>query len=115
MYCNIKWFRRAAIAGLIGVLAFSSPAQNTQRSITIPFFPSGSYPLMEGFARVINQSAEDGEVRIDAYDDSGRVFGPVSLSVGGRETIYFYSDDLESGGDGSVLSSGVGRGQGACD
>ena len=67
---------------------------------------------MEGFARVINQSAEDGEVRIDAYDDSGRVFGPVSLSVGGRETIYFCSDDLESGGDGSVLSSGVGRGQG---
>ena len=112
MYCNIKWFRRAATAGLIGVLAFSSPAQNTQRSITIPFFPSGSYPLMEGFARVINQSAEDGEVRIDAYDDSGRVFGPVSLSVGGRETIHFYSDDLESGGDGSVLSSGVGRGQG---
>ena len=66
----------------------------------------------QGFVRVINRSDDDGEVRIDAYDDEGTHRGPVTLTIGVGETKHFNSEDLEEGNAGKGLSEGVGGGEG---
>ena len=67
----------------------------------------------QGFVRVINHSAEAGEVRIDAIDDEGESYGPVVLSIDAREAVHFTSDDLESSNAAKGLSDGIGPGPGA--
>ena len=99
----------ATIAGLFIV---ASAAEEPERSHTIPFFPSASDEVREGFARVINHSDEAGEARIDAVDDEGESYGPVMLAVDAGEAVHFNSDDLESGNAEKALSDGVGPGQG---
>ena len=81
----------AAIAGLFIV---ASAAQEPERNHAIPFFPSASDEVREGFARVINHSDEASEVRIDAVDDEGESYGPVMLAVDVGEVVHFNSDDL---------------------
>ena len=66
----------------------------------------------QGFVRVINRSDDDGEVRIDAYDDEGTHRGPVTLAIGAQETKHFNSEDLEAGNAGKGLSEGIGAGEG---
>ena len=75
-------------------------------------FPSASEPLREGFVRVINHSAEAGEVTIDPVDDSGREFDTITLSTDANETVHFNSGDLETGNPGKGLSGSTGSGQG---
>ena len=67
-------------------------------------FPSASEPLREGFVRVIDHSAEAGEVSIDPTDDSGRNFDALTLSIDANQTKHFNSGDLESGNEGKVSS-----------
>ena len=50
-------------------------------------------------------------MRIDAFDDNGRSFGPAYLSLEARETRHFNSMDLERGNSSKGLS-GVGDGSG---
>ena len=100
----------ATIAGLFIV---ASAAQEPERNHTIPFFPSASDEVRKGFARVINHSAEAGEVRIDAVDDEGESYGPVMLAVDAGEAVHFNSDDLENGNAAKGLSGSVEAGQGA--
>ena len=66
----------------------------------------------QGFVRVINRSDDDGEVRIDAWDDTGEHAGPVALAIGVGETKHFNSEDLEAGNAGKGLSEGIGAGEG---
>ena len=66
----------------------------------------------QGFVRVINRSDDDGEVRIDAWDDTGEPAGPVTLAIGVGETKHFNSEDLEAGNAGKGLSEGIGAGEG---
>ena len=75
-------------------------------------FPRASDPEREGFARVINHSSRDGQVRITAVDDAGTRYGPVALSMASRQTAHFNSGDLESGNAGKGLPDGIGSGQG---
>ena len=100
----------ATIAGLFIV---ASAAQEPERSHAIPFFPSASDEVCEGFARVINHSADAGEVHIDAVDDEGESYGPVMLAVDAGEAVHFNSDDLENGNAAKGLSGSVEAGQGA--
>ena len=62
--------------------------------------------------RIINRSEQAGEVSIDAIDDSGRHFGPVSLSLDAKGAAQFNSRDLEQGNPEVDLSAGVGDGTG---
>ena len=79
----------------------------------IPFFPSASDPLgRQGLARVINHSTEAGEVSITAFDDEGRSYGPLRMSLGAGETAHFNSDDLENGNSAQGLTGCTGTGQG---
>ena len=79
---------------------------------TIPYFPSAADADRQGFARVINHSDAPSTVRIEAVDDEGATYGPVTLEIGGGETVHFNSDDLERGNAEKGLAGWTGRGQG---
>ena len=79
----------------------------------IGFFPAASDSLRrQGFARVINRSGESGTVMIDAYDDAGVHYGPLTLSIGANRTVYFNSGDLEKGRAEKGAPAGYGAGGG---
>ena len=81
----------------------------------LPFFLAASpppNPARQSFARVINHSRGSGEVSIHAVDDSGRRFGPVTLSIAGRHALHFNSGDLENGNRAKGLSGSIGAGEG---
>ena len=75
-------------------------------------FPSAADPVRQGFARVLNRSAEDGEVQVLAIDDRGNAYGPTTLSIGAGRTVHFNSGDLESGNASKGMPEGVGPGEG---
>ena len=83
-----------------------------EASHRVPLFPSASNLVRQGFARVINHSADGGEMMIAAIDDAGFRYGPVALSIEAGQTVHFNSDDLESGTANKGLPYGVGPGQG---
>ena len=81
----------------------------------IPLFPAMARwegDGYQGFARVINRTGEEGEVRIDAWDDEGTHAGPVTLTIGANETVHFNSDDLEAGAPDKGLSGSIEAGSG---
>ena len=78
----------------------------------IPLLMSASNVVQQGFVRVINHSAEAGEVRIHAIDDAGVRYGPAVLSMNGNARTHFNSGDLESGNPNKRLVGGTGAGQG---
>ena len=93
--------------------AKASSKSASGRSHRIALFPAASRWAQkgyQGFARIINRSETDGEVRIEAFDDAGMVHGPVMLRLGAGKTVHFNSNDLEGGNAGKGLSGGVGVG-----
>ena len=80
---------------------------------TIPLFPSASDALRRGgLARVINHSDGAGEVWIEAFDDEGASYGPLTMSLDPKETAHFNSEDLETGNSAKGLTGCTGAGQG---
>ena len=79
---------------------------------TLPLMMPGSNMIQQGFVRILNLSDRAGTVRIDAIDDSGRRFGPATLSLNANQTRSFNSQDLEHGNPSKGLSGGVGDGEG---
>ena len=71
------------------------------------FEPSAN-PDRQGFVRIINHSAEAGEILVEAVDDSGMRVGPVTLAIGAGAATHFNSDDLEAGNARKGLPDGVG-------
>ena len=79
----------------------------------VPLFLPASDPRgRRSFARIINHSDEDGAVRIDAFDDEGSPYGPLTLSIDASETAHFNSDDLEDGNVEKGLDGATGPGEG---
>ena len=75
----------------------------------IGLFPSAADALgRQGFARIVNRSASDGEVSIVARDDAGTEHGPLTLAIGAGETKHFNSSDLETGNAGKGLDGATG-------
>ena len=90
----------------VGAAASESPQ-------AIPFLPSASDPRgRQGFVRVINRSSDVGKVSIEAFDDHGQSYGPLTLSLGANETAHFNSDDLENGNLAKGLTGATGAGEG---
>ena len=79
----------------------------------MPYLSPASDPDRQGFVRIANRSERAGTVSIEAIDDAGQRFGPVTLSIGGGETVHFNSDDLEAGNADKGLPDGVASGSGA--
>ena len=79
----------------------------------IPLFAPASNPLgRQSFARIINHSNEDGEVRIDAFDDEGSAYDSLSLTISANETVHINSGDLEAGNTEKGLDGATGPGRG---
>ena len=78
----------------------------------VPVFLSGGSAFGESFARVINRSAQAGEVSIEAIDASGQRYGPVALTIGTRHAAHFTATDLELGNAAKGLATGLGYGAG---
>lgn len=82
--------------------------------LRIPYIAGGAdTAVRHGFVRLINHSGADGQVSIEAYDDSGSLSGPLTLDLGAGSVVHFNTDDLENGNPDKGLSTGVGIGQGA--
>ena len=79
-----------------------------ERTALAGLFPRASDMVRQGFVRVINHSAEAGEVTVAAIDDGGMRAGPVVLTLAGDATAHFNSDDLEAGNADKGLPDGVG-------
>ena len=79
---------------------------------TVPLFVSTANADRQGFVRIINHSGESGAVEVDAIDDTGQRFDPLTIALGAYESLHINSDDLETGNADKGLSTGVGRGEG---
>ena len=75
------------------------------------FLPAGN-PERHGFVRVSNHTGAQGTVTIHAFDERGRAFGPVELTLTPRQTAHFNSTDLERGNPDKGLVGRVGNGTG---
>ena len=95
--------------------AYVVPSENSADSdvLTVPFLPaSGNEFGRDGFVRVINHDGSGGEVRIDAFDDEGAAYGPVTLSVSAKASVNFNTRDLEAGNPAKGMAGSTGLGQG---
>ena len=79
----------------------------------VAMFPSASDAFRrQGFVRVVNRDDAAGTVRIDAIDEAGTRYGPLTLEVGAHRTVHFNSADLERGNPGKGLDGVTGPGEG---
>ena len=90
----------------------SSISTSRGGSHRVPLFPSASDSVRQGFIRVINRSAQAGEVNIEAIDDLGLKGGELTLSVGARAAAHINSTDLEIGNVDKGLTGSTGAGYG---
>ena len=104
---------RAVATAVLASTESASASSTSESGHMVPLFPSASDALgRQGFARVINHSAEAGEVSIEAFDDEGAAHGPLALSIDAGETAHFNSNDLENGNADKGLTGSTGPGQG---
>ena len=115
---GFPWFAMSLLESPTGHLTnlstapdHSVPLPDGGRLHRLPLFPAASAARV-GFARVVNRSDVPGQVVIEAVDDNGTRFGPVSLELRPRQTVHFNSRDLEGGNAAKGLSGGVGIGEG---
>ena len=82
---------------------------------TVALFPAAARWTrdgVQGFVRIINHSATQGTVRIEAFDDQGERSTLVTLEIDANAALHFNSDDLERGNADKGLSAGIGTGTG---
>ena len=80
---------------------------------TVPLFPSASDAFgRQGFVRVVNHSGRRGEIRIQAFDDRGQSYDPLTLALDAGRVAHFNSDDLEIGNAAKGLEGSTGAGTG---
>ena len=99
--------------GTVGLGASGVSLATASSSRThVPLLPSSSNSLREGLVRIVNPSAQSGEMRIVAIDDAGWRREPVTLGIGAGASAQFTSRDLEWGNAalGLVGSTGPGAG-----
>ena len=78
----------------------------------VGLFPSASSADLEGVLRIVNRTRQSGSVSIEAIDDTGTSYGPVTLRIDTLESLVINSDDLEEGDAGKGLFLGTGAGSG---
>ena len=116
----VRWLRPLATTCLFGIVLFALPigermasgAANSHLDHVVPMFPAATDGVRQGFVRIVNHSPRSGEVHIEAYDDDGTRFGPVTLDVDADEAVHFNSGDLEDGNAAKGLAVGTGPGVG---
>ena len=122
-----RWLRPLATTCLFGIVLFAQPggerlalgvgyagtgAANSGLDHVVPMFPGALDGVRQGFVRIVNHSPRAGEVQVEAYDDDGTRFGPVTLDIDADATVHFNSGDLEDGNAAKGLAVGTGPGVG---
>ena len=79
---------------MAGLRRFATASNSNTTSHLVPLFPAASDVALQGFVRVINHSGDAGEVQVEAVDDTGVSYGPLTLSINGDTTVHFNSDDI---------------------
>ncbi len=75
----------------------------------VPLFPSAADASgRSGVVRVLNRSDMDGAALVEAVDEAGERFGPVSLPLAAGAAVQFDSADLENGNAEMGLAEGLG-------
>ena len=88
----------------------ASPAQNTH---TLPLVRAADFAGQESLVRIVNRSDTTGTVQVNAIDDTGDRFGPVTLTLGARQALNITSSDWERGNAAKGLPVGIGDGSGS--
>ena len=78
----------------------------------LPLVLSDSDPDRQGFIRIVNNSSRDGEVKIRAVDDDGKVHDPITLTLKRFAAAHFNSSDVANGNRSKGLSHGIGAFEG---
>ncbi|MCY3620151.1 MAG: hypothetical protein OXH68_00390 [Gammaproteobacteria bacterium] len=79
----------------------------------VPLFPGTSDASgRRGLVRVINRSDRSGSVAVDAVDDSGADYEPVTLMLGPHAAVQFDANDLETGNPDLGFTAAIGPGSG---
>ena len=78
----------------------------------LPLVSAASNLQTRGLIRIINRSNRRGTAEVYAIDDTGEVYGPVTLSVDAMASRHVLSVDLEDGNAAVGLPIGVGDGTG---
>ena len=92
----------------IAIAAVCAGGGFAQSGHVVPLMIHASDQQRQGVVRVVNRSERAGEVIIDAYDDAGVHKGPLTWSIGAKETAHFNSGDLERGNERRGLRAGIG-------
>lgn len=79
----------------------------------VPLFMSAADPHgRRGLIQVVNRESRGGSVSIQAFDDSGRAYETLSLTMDANSSVEIDSNDLELGNSSKGLSGGTGSGDG---
>ena len=95
-----------------GATAEQSFTVSVRVAFLVPLFPSGSDDTRQGFVRIVNHADNGGAVRVEAIDDAGTSYPPLTLTLPANETVHFNSDHLEDGAIDRGLSGATGPGAG---
>ena len=78
----------------------------------VPLLVSASDPSRQGMVRIVNRGGMAGEVVIDAFDDEGAAYGPLTLAIGAGESVHLSAADVEQGSTEKGLEGSTGSGVG---
>ena len=78
----------------------------------VGLFPSALSADLEGVLRIVNRTRQSGSVSIEAIDDAGTSYGPVTLRLSALESLVINSGELEGGAAAKGLIRGTGAGSG---
>ena len=87
----------------------ADPVATTSHTLPLVLAAGGE---TTGLVRIVNHSNEAGTVQIEAIDDAGVRFGPVTLDLAAKHAVQLTSHHLEAGDAGRGLPEGVGDGEG---
>ena len=99
----------SVLCAAVPAAASADPVATTSHTLPLVLAAGGE---ATGLVRIVNHSNEAGTVRIEAIDDAGVRFGPVTLDLAAKHAVQLTSHHLEAGAAGRGLHEGVGDGEG---
>lgn len=108
-YVSVSSYTRSDTGSYTLFVDFQSEVRTTH---LMPLFPADSDGRQQGFVRIANRSRTEGSVQLTAIDDAGTAREPIMLTIAGRRTLHFNSQDLEQGNSDKGLGDGIGQGVG---
>ena len=101
----------AALSVLFAAAPAAANAGPAPASHTLPLVLAAGGEAT-GLVRIVNRSDEAGTVQVEAIDDAGMRFGPVTLDLDAKHAVLLTSHHLQAGAPGRGLPEGVGDGEG---